>query len=254
MKSKRTTTGNHLAAFARLVLIIIAVGCSTPPVTTPSNVGSNGEDSTDDGTNTPASKSKKPTTTKKPTAPSPVPATPPGSEVFTTGSGTWKVPQGISSVTIEIWGGGGGGGSSDDGGGGGGGGGGYAKAVITTSPGTEFNYSVGAGGKAGPTATAGGQTTIGGPATITADGGLPGADGNTKTVIGGVGGAASSGTEGQKMNGMKGDDGTLASNYAPRGGAAIYGGAGAGGDAACSGCATKINPTAGTAGQVKFSW
>ena len=254
MKSMRTTTMNDFVALTAIVLISIAVGCSTPPVTTPSSVGSNDEESAEDGADTPTTKSKKPTATKKPAAPSPAPATPPGSDVFTTGSSTWNVPQGITSVTVEIWGGGGGGGSSDDGGGGGGGGGGYAKAVITTSPGAEFNYSVGAGGKAGPTATAGGQTTVGGPATITADGGLPGADGNTKTVIGGGGGAASGGTEGQKMNGMKGDDGTLASNYAPRGGAAIYGGAGAGGDAACSSCSAKIKPTAGTAGQVKFSW
>ena len=171
--------------------------------------------------------------------------------MFTTGSGTWKVPKGITSVTVEIWGGGGGGGSSNDGGGGGGGG--YAKAVITTSPGTEFNYKVGEGGSAGPQAKAGGQTTIGGPATITADSGLPGSDGDTQRISGGAGGATSGGTE-QNLTWSTGTDGTLLSSSVPRGAPAILGGGGNGGDAACFSCAIKANPTAGTAGHVKFSW
>jgi len=251
MKLTRTNTGNCFLSFAALLLISFALGCSTPPVTTPSSVGSKDDASDEEGTGTSANKSKKPTS-KQPTAPSPTPATPPGSDVFITGSGTWKVPQGITSVTIEIWGGGGGGGSGADGGGGGGGGG-YAKSVITTSPGAEFNYSVGAGGTAGPKATAGGQTKVSGPATITADGGGPGADSGASEILGGSGGTASGGTEPSKL-GTNGTSSKLYSAVPPRGGAAIDGVAGAGGDAACPSCPIKTELTAGAPGQVKFSW
>ena len=62
------------------------------------------------------------------------------------GSGTFTVPSGVTSITVEVWGGGGRGGSRQNSGeGGGGGGGAYSRSVITVTPGQVFNYYVGFG-------------------------------------------------------------------------------------------------------------
>ncbi|MEO8590336.1 MAG: hypothetical protein ABI432_13260, partial [Flavobacteriales bacterium] len=61
---------------------------------------------------------------------------------FTT-SGTFIVPAGVTSITVELVGAGGSGGGN---GGGGGGGGGYAKGTITVTPGASIPIVVGAGG------------------------------------------------------------------------------------------------------------
>jgi|GEM_PF-3595240 len=60
-----------------------------------------------------------------------------------TASGTFVVPVGVNSITIEMVGAGGSGGGN---GGGGGGGGGYAKGTFTVSPGTSYSIVVGVGG------------------------------------------------------------------------------------------------------------
>ncbi|HSF55854.1 MAG TPA: hypothetical protein VLA71_19020, partial [Algoriphagus sp.] len=67
--------------------------------------------------------------------------------IFTTpGDGTFIVPAGVTSITVEVWGAGGRGGSrTSNGEGGGGGGGAYSRSVIAVTPGQVFNYYVGFG-------------------------------------------------------------------------------------------------------------
>jgi len=68
---------------------------------------------------------------------------------FTTpGDGTWTVPCGVTSITVEAWGGGGGGGAriGNNAGSAGGGGGAYVRRTISVQPGTYISYFVGAGG------------------------------------------------------------------------------------------------------------
>nr|HPR30888.1 GEVED domain-containing protein [Prolixibacteraceae bacterium] len=79
----------------------------------------------------------------------------PQSQTFTT-SGTFTVPAGVTSVTVECWGAGGGGaersnnlGGNTFDGGGGGGGGGYASGVISVSSGDNITITVGSGGAGG---------------------------------------------------------------------------------------------------------
>lgn len=68
----------------------------------------------------------------------------------TTGSSTFQVPAGVTSITVEMWGGGGGGGGGGStGGGGNGGGGGYATTTLSVTPLETLNTYVGAGGGAG---------------------------------------------------------------------------------------------------------
>ena len=77
---------------------------------------------------------------------------------FATTSGAiqnWMVPQGITNVTIELWGAGGTGGSHS-----GGGGGGYAKGNFVVDPGKAINFIIGLGGTAGGPQVAGQQTNV----------------------------------------------------------------------------------------------
>lgn len=80
----------------------------------------------------------------------PLPLQPQKADAFTTtftSSGSWQAPAGVSEVTVEAWGGGGaGGGRATTGVSGGGGGGAYAKKVITVTPLSTYDYTVGAGG------------------------------------------------------------------------------------------------------------
>ena len=125
-------------------------------------------------------------------------------ETITSGSGSWQVPAGVTSVTVELWGGGGGGGakavSAQAGRGGGGGGGGYSRATLTVTPGSFIAYSVGAGGSGGLTnpITApldGNPTTFAG--VTTANGGAAGTNKTSATLagggLGGTGGTANGG-------------------------------------------------------------
>ena len=60
------------------------------------------------------------------------------------GTYQWKVPPGITTICIEIWGGGGNGGSSNSScGGGGGGGGGYGYECFNVTPGSQYSLVVG---------------------------------------------------------------------------------------------------------------
>lgn len=63
------------------------------------------------------------------------------------GNHTFTVPNGVTSITVEVWGGGGRGGSRTSGtnGSGGGGGGAYSRETISVTPGESFVIEVGAG-------------------------------------------------------------------------------------------------------------
>jgi len=87
---------------------------------------------------------------------------------FLSGSGTWTVPTGVTSIELLMVGGGGGGGANsggssyNDGGGGGGAGGLIYRPNYTVSPGAVLNYSVGVAGTAGSSSQGGngGNTTF----------------------------------------------------------------------------------------------
>lgn len=184
-------------------------------------------------------------------------------------TGSWTVPCGVTSITIEIYGGGGGagggGGGSNGGlfntrGGGGGGGGAYSTATISVVSGAVYTYSIGAGGcggsnggdgSSGGNGTAGGNTSFNGTdanniaVNLLANGGARGTGGsgsNGNTGTGGAGGIATggssnlNGTAGLNGNGATGGiGGTGAGTVGGAGGATtgaaglIYGGGGAGG-------------------------
>lgn len=75
---------------------------------------------------------------------------------FTTaGLGSWVVPVGVTSITVEAWGAGGGGQRSNGNpsAGGGGSGGGFVKATRTVIPGSTINFFVGSGGSGDPTSS-----------------------------------------------------------------------------------------------------
>lgn len=124
------------------------------------------------------------------------------------GTGAVVIPVGATGVTIEVWGAGGGGaqggivyiapGEPDVLEGGGGGGGGYSKTVLTFTgqDGKTINYTVGAGGAGGGSATAGGfSNAYSGTyaiTTMTSNGGQPGSGGLLQRQ--GAGGTATGGT------------------------------------------------------------
>lgn len=62
---------------------------------------------------------------------------------------TWVVPQGISSLEVDIKGGGGGSGGTDSGAPGAGGGGARATGTITVTPGMKFRFAIGSEGTQG---------------------------------------------------------------------------------------------------------
>jgi hypothetical protein len=116
----------------------------------------------------------------------------------TPGNQTWTAPTGVTSVQVEAWGGGGGGGGCGENYtlGGGGAGGSYVRYTVAVTPGTIYQYTVGAGGaggtggasssnNGGPGATGGssyfGNSTAGNPAgaSVLAVGGGGGAANNT---------------------------------------------------------------------------
>ena len=114
---------------------------------------------------------------------------------FTTpGSNTFKVPGGVTSLSVECWGAGAAGGGVNATisvfGGGGGGGGAYSKVVLGATPAAVLNYTVGAGGVGVNGADGGnGQATT--FSTVTANGGTGGKHGNSTYGAGGAGGIAS---------------------------------------------------------------
>ena len=143
-------------------------------------------------------------------------------------NGTFTVPAGVSSVTVQAWGSGGAGGgsTSNKNGGSGGGGGGYTTASLGVTSGQSIIVTVGAGG----TGSTGNGTN--GTATsflaLTANGGTGGVinQGNV-----GVGGTASGGST--NISGSNGIVGTQ--SIGGNGGAGANGGAGGNGGTASNG-------------------
>ncbi|HYG51980.1 MAG TPA: T9SS type A sorting domain-containing protein [Flavobacteriales bacterium] len=107
-----------------------------------------------------------------------------GSVVFTS-SGTFTVPAGVTSITIEVIGAGGNGGID---GGGGGGGGGYARGTFSVTPGANLNVHVGLHGVSSVVGTTYVSTLI------SASGGMNGADGGSGITEGGAPGTGSGGS------------------------------------------------------------
>lgn len=181
----------------------------------------------------------------------------------TPGTYIWKVPPGITSICVEVWGGGGKGGSSGYalGRGGGGGGGGYGYECFSVVPGTSYTVTVGAGGISSNIAT---QTSSFGTL-ITATGGSAGGAGSSGTNgVGGIGGTSSatfnlsgyngfggngtnSGNGGNGANGGFGGVTSGGAGYPPTSGSSPGGGGGSG-DSYITGGA------AGAPGQVIIYW
>ncbi len=101
-----------------------------------------------------------------------------------TSNGTFTVPAGVTSVTIEVVGAGGNGAGN---GGGGGGGGGYAKGFYTVTPSAVLTVNIGTGGGG----SAGGSTSVTG--LISATGGANGTTISNPNIGGGGAGGAGSG-------------------------------------------------------------
>jgi len=205
-----------------------------------------------------------------PAAPANVASTPHGKELFTS-SGTFDVPEGVTTVWVTLVGGGGGGGGGSGGGTGGGGGGGaayLAYSLILAQ--TSYSISVGAGGSGGPNNSGnginGGNSSFG--SLLTASGGQGGGGGSGGAF--GVGGTAGAGG----VAGQRGAPNSNNTNNCPgAGGGSIFGiggfcsqtnsnggdggsGAGYGGGGAAGGNAGVGGATggAGSTGFVLVEW
>ncbi|KKU54035.1 MAG: hypothetical protein UX77_C0034G0003, partial [Parcubacteria group bacterium GW2011_GWA1_47_11] len=140
-----------------------------------------------------------------------------------TGTTTWMVPVGVTSVDYLVVAGGGGGGSSL---GGGGGSGGVRTGTLSVTAGTSYTVTVGGGGTAGTGANVnggnGGDSVF---STITSTGGGGGGNlnnsGNSGGSGGGAGRAGSGSTAGTGTAGQGNDGGT-------NGGFSLSGGGGGG--------------------------
>jgi len=96
----------------------------------------------------------------------PEPFNPLAAKIVFNESGTWQVPEKVSTITIKAWGGGGGGGAASNGAGGGGGGGAFIATIIPVTPGDIYTVTVGNQGS-------GGSYTIGTPGTSNGNAGNP---------------------------------------------------------------------------------
>ncbi|MDO8966623.1 glycine-rich domain-containing protein, partial [Algoriphagus sp.] len=115
------------------------------------------------------------------------------------GSGSFTVPAGVTSITVEVWGAGGRGGSrTSNGSAGGGGGGAYSRSVLTVTPGQVINYYVGFGSL---TALPGEDSWFSSNTTLMAKGGN---SVDTNITTGGTGGSAAAGVGDVKFSGGNG--------------------------------------------------
>lgn len=142
---------------------------------------------------------------------------PPSSPAVFNGSGTFTVPVGVTSLTVEAWGGGGKGSTgTSDGEYGGGGGGAYARSILTVNPGDIYNIVVGSGST---TTAAGGSSSFNllpsGPNLVLAVGGNSVANNTQAGALGGT--AASSIGNDYKSNGGRGGSGST-NNFGGGGG------------------------------------
>ncbi len=173
---------------------------------------------------------------------------------------SFTVPAGVTSITIKAWGGGGRGGSRSAGansGYGGGGGGAYASSVLTVTPGTTYNLSVGSGSTSNSTPgedtwfnttsvlLAKGGGTVANNVTTGASGGLASASIGTTKFSGGNGGNAVSTTSSGGGGGSAGSTGAGGNAGNATAGIAGAGAAGSTGAAGAAGRTTNGNGTAG---------
>ena len=168
-----------------------------------------------------------------------------------TGTTTWAVPTGVTSLNVLVVGGGGGGGAR---GGGGGGAGGYqASSTYAVTPGSTITLGVGAGGAGGVLNVSQGQSGISSTfGTLTSQGGGAGINFDSGATHGGNGasGGASWGTTGGTGiagQGNAGGNGSSGNSYGAPGG----GGAGAVGNN--NSATTPGNGGAGTANSISGS-
>lgn len=184
--------------------------------------------------------------------------------ITASGTSSFTVPAGVTTIIVKAWGAGGGGGgsSSSSKSGGGGGGGAYTIQTFTgLTPGTVYTNSiiVGAGGTGGAaganSGTDGGNTTVTFTSTVTANGGKLGTGGAGSSVgsggaggiagtfaggagsIGGNGGAGGGGSAGTAIIGNAGSIGSTAA-------VAVTGG----GPGGAGGSPLGLTPTSGPGG------
>jgi hypothetical protein len=176
-----------------------------------------------------------------------------------TSSGTWSVPAGVTSVTVDIWGGGGGG-SGGDSAQVGGGAGAYVHSVVNVTPGNNYTVTVGTGGTGG---IGGGAVGSGGTGyaaggsgssdTHGRGGGGGGSsafpyDGGTLIAAGGGGAGYNIGSGASGSSGGAGGDGNVGgTNFAGGGGAGASAGASASGHSGGAG-GTGATTQSGTNG------
>ena len=112
------------------------------------------------------------------------------------GSGGFAIPNGVTQITVKLWGGGGGGGWAGLGVIAPGGGGGFAEQTLSVSPGQVLNVTVGAGGGAPSSCAVGGGAFGGGMSAVSLGGfyyaiaGGGGGGGAMGSGSGGAGGGA----------------------------------------------------------------
>ena len=174
--------------------------------------------------------------------------------IFTEGSGTWTVPEGVTSVEyLVVGGGGGGGGAAGTGSGGGGGGGSLKTGILSVSPGDILSYTVGdggAGGAGGNSPTNGSSGTPSLFATVTANGGGNGFESRFSNgsglCRGGAGQNGDTAAVGGSGGGTRNND--AGGGLTPTTGAGAGGGGGAGGDGADGFDATPGDATSAIGG------
>jgi hypothetical protein len=177
--------------------------------------------------------------------------TPPGQVLFTTtGTQTWTVPVGITSISAVCIGGGGGGGGGESGrnqGVSGGGGGGLSYGTIDVTPGETLTIVVGAGGNGGATQSSGnpgGASSIsrGVEVLLQGGGGGAGQERSTGTVTGGT----STGTK--RLGGFAGGNSGGNSTDTGSGGGGAGGYSGAGGAGGTTGAGSSSTGDGGGGG------
>lgn len=182
-----------------------------------------------------------------------------------TANGTFSVPCGVSSITVECWGAGGGGGGASGGTGstgqaGGGGGGAYASKVVSVVAGENYNVTVGVGGNGGATGANSGSVgtsssfgssivvatggTGGGGAPVTTAG-FAGSGADTSSCIGDVKYPGGNGAAGKNTVAKNSGGGGGAAGSSNNGGAASLATGGLGG---VSGGGNGANGTTSAAG------
>jgi hypothetical protein len=160
--------------------------------------------------------------------------------ISTAGAGTWTVPCGVTSITVECWGAGGGGGGANGTTAGGGGGGAYSSKTHSVSPGQVISIYIGNGGTGGNglnNGNPGQDTWFLSNTTQLAKGGNPG----LANITGGLGGSFDDSIGDLKRRGGNGADGLVTA-------ISSGGGGGAAGPTLNGGDAVGVNGGVGNTG------